>query len=157
LQYGTIVTDAGNLINTNFNGIENLGKKIELLIDNNTILSTNEVKEDSKVLFVNTISGNNIEFDSKAGTGQMDIADGTTFYYNGQKTQFSQIKDKIITGSIIAVAYVDGTIDYGVFSGPILSEPVTVSKSIEISDKLLIAIFYLALIIYCLHLFIRLV
>lgn len=133
---GAVKTDSGTYISANFIGIDNLGKKVNLLVDsNNHILSIQKVLEDNKVLFIDNISGNKISFYCKEGYDSINLQDDTEFYYNGSKYSFKDIKQNVSIGSLISLAYVNNEIHYGVMVDPPTSEPVIVKKGIGTNDR----------------------
>lgn len=135
LPKGTIKTDSGDLFSTSLNGIDYLGKKVSIIVKDNNILSIQNVDLDSKIMFVEDISGNYISYFDKNGTGDIEIAPKTLFYYNDQKYNFEDIRENIWSGSIISLTYVDGKIVNGVLTGPILSGAQVVKSDVKLSDK----------------------
>lgn len=139
LSFGIVQTDSGNYISSSFKGIENLGKKVTILADtNNNLLSIQKVQEDSRILFVNSISGSTVSYTDKKGSGTIDLPDNLTIYYNGQKTTFSNVKQNVSTASIIALASTDlnsQSYDYGVLLNPITTQPTVAQNDVQVGDK----------------------
>ena len=139
LPVGTVKTDIGNFKAASFTGIEYLGKKIDILVDdNNRIISAKNVKVESHTMFVESVSGNRISYYDKNGNGTMDISDDLTIYFNGQKSTLNGIKQNISIGSIISLAQSKEntqSYDYGVLIDPSTSNPVVLKKAIGASDK----------------------
>ena len=136
---GIVKTDSGDIISNSFKGIDNLGKKLTILVDtNNNLLSIQKVQEDSRILFVNSISGSTILYTDKKGSGTIDLPDSLTLYYNGQKTTFSNVKQSVTTASIIALASNNlnsQSYDYGVLVNPIMTQPVVAQNDVQVGDK----------------------
>lgn len=138
LPTGLIKTDSGDYMSNNFSGLDYLGKKVDLLIDsNNNILLIQKVEKDSHVIFANGISNNVISYTDKNGDDTITLPDNLIFYYNGTKSTFSNIKQNISVGSIIALAEgeISTSIEYGVLTGPETSEPVVTIKDVEMDDN----------------------
>lgn len=139
LPEGMVKTDIGSFTAVSFNGIEYLGKKIDILSDdNNKILSARSVKEDSHTMLIESISGNRVTYSDKSGSGSMDIPEDLTFYYKGQKSTFNSIKQNVSIGSVISIALAKAdtqSYDYGVLIDPPASNPVVVKKVVGVNDK----------------------
>lgn len=139
LASGIVQTDSGSLISSSFDGIDNLGKKLTVLTDtNNNLLSVQKVQEDSRILFVNSITGSTVSYTDKNSTGTIDLPSNLPIYYKGQKSTFSSVKQNITTASIIALASTNlnsQSYDYGVLLDPITSDPVVADNDVQAGNK----------------------
>ncbi len=141
LPRGAVKTDIGEFRSEGFNGLKHLGEKVNILVnESNVIISAQNVVEDSRVLFLEDISGNRISYCGQDGNGTMDIPDNMTFYYQGQKSTFGDVKQNAAAGSLIALAITDTNMqlyNYGVMTDPPAAEPVIVKKDVGAGDKII--------------------
>ncbi len=139
LPKGIIKTDIGDFKANNFEGLKYIGKKLNVLVDtDNKIISTQSIEVDTNTVFVQSVSGNSITYSGKNGDSSMNIPDNLTFYYDGQKSIFKDIKMNVSTGAVIAFALNTGNAqlyDYAVLIDPPSSDPVVVKKDVGITDK----------------------
>jgi hypothetical protein len=139
LAKGVIKTDSGDYNVGESKGVDYLGKKVNAIIDSsNNMLSFGEVIENSKVMFVYNISGNNIWAETKYGSINETVPDSMYFYYKGEKSLFSTIKTNVLPGSIIALSITGvstNSYDYGVLIDPNEYQPIVVKKDISASDN----------------------
>jgi len=138
LPKGFIKTDIGDFKAESINGAEYLGKRVNLLVDaDNEVVSAQNIEQESRVIMVENISGNRISFIDKNGSGTLDITDNMVVYYGGQKSTFSNLRQNISIGSVIALAYTEGSdsiYEYGVLIDPPTDEPIVVKSNISQTD-----------------------
>lgn len=139
LSKGVIKTDGGDYNIGDAKGINYLGKKVNVIVDSsNNLLSFGEILENSKVMFVNTVAGNEVTCTTTKGDEKINIPDNIYFYYGGQKSLFSAIKSNVEPGSIIALSITRGTsdlYDYGVLVDPNAYQPIVVKKDVDNNDN----------------------
>ncbi|MGE5329317.1 MAG: S-layer homology domain-containing protein [Deltaproteobacteria bacterium] len=132
---GFIKTDIGDFKAESINGALYLGKKVNLLVDSdNEVLSAQSVEQDSHIVMVESISGNKVVYIDKNGSGSVDIPDDMVFYYGGGKSTFKNVKKNIYIGSVIALAFTEGSssiYEYGVLIDPPTNEPVVVKDTVS--------------------------
>jgi len=135
---GFIKTDIGDFRAESINGADYLGKKVNLLVDSdNEVLSAQSVEQDSHIVMVENISGNKITYIDNKGKGSLDLSDNMLFYYGGQKSTFTNIRQNVSIGSVIALGLTTGNnsvYEYGVLIDPPTSDPVVVKNSVNLTD-----------------------
>jgi len=135
---GFIKTDVGDFKAESINGADYLGKKVNLLVDtDNEVISAQSVEQDSHILMVENISGNQITYIDKNGSGKVDITDDMTFYYGEEKSTFTEVKQNVDIGSVIALAFTEGSnniYEYGVLIDPPTYDPIVVKNNIKSTD-----------------------
>jgi hypothetical protein len=125
LEQNQILTDKGILYIPDNKTIFNIGNKYRLLVNNDTIENVQTSDYTYKSFVVSSISGSNITYMSNNVQSTMVLPDKVSYYYQGVKQTYDNLKNIIQGESTIIYANNTNNVgyEYAVIVDPVYSKP----------------------------------